>query len=53
MTWGVFEIDDQVHVAPCDEDGKIEPPHILDDLCVCQPDVEWLEKEFVNHRTMH
>ncbi|MCK5020851.1 MAG: hypothetical protein KAS32_27770 [Candidatus Peribacteraceae bacterium] len=41
MKYGVFgDIDEDVqHVVPCDEGGKILSPHILDEICQCEPKV--------------
>lgn len=37
MTWGVFELEDEVHVAPCDGAGEIVNGHVLTGTCPCQP----------------
>lgn len=43
--WGTFEVDDAggvllaVHVAPVAEDGTLWPGHILDEVCLCEPEV--------------
>lgn len=36
--WGVFELEDSIHVIPTDEEGNILEPHILDDFCDCIPE---------------
>lgn len=46
MTWGVFEIKDDVgtvqsiHVAPCDKRGVLCQGHCLSPLCSCISRVE-------------
>jgi hypothetical protein len=36
--WGVFEIDERIHVAPANENGEIDRGHELDDFCRCNPE---------------
>ncbi|HMN11192.1 MAG TPA: hypothetical protein PKD55_02560 [Bellilinea sp.] len=35
--WGIFELEDGVHVAPIDD----RKDHILNMDCPCHPTVEW------------
>jgi len=37
--WGVFESEKDIHVIPMQDADHILPPHILDDFCVCHPEV--------------
>lgn len=40
MKWGIFEngmVKGQVHVIPCDDEGKILDPHEVYHPCPCQP----------------
>lgn len=37
--WGVFDTDEHIHVAPTNEDCTIKSPHILDDMCFCDPEI--------------
>jgi hypothetical protein len=49
--WGVFRIDDDsVHVAPCDTDGSVLPPHALTDDCECIPRQDIEEPRLKVHR---
>lgn len=49
MTWGCFEVRDaagrvtEMHVAPCSEDGALEPGHTLDITCPCISGVEHVQ----------
>lgn len=44
--WGVFEIHDhhgqvaEIHVAPCTDEGRVAPGHILDLTCPCPLSIE-------------
>jgi len=37
MTWGNFQFQHCIHVAPCTVLGFVLPGHILSPLCDCQP----------------
>lgn len=50
--WGVFETDESVHVIPCDNKGFIKQPHLLDDLCICEPELEH-EKDMDRYVMIH
>lgn len=39
VRWGVWDLPDGVHVAPCNEYGYVVG-HILDDFCLCEPVIE-------------
>ncbi len=39
MLWGSFSCAGEIHVAPCDDEGLIFNPHILDVFCCCHPEV--------------
>lgn len=35
---GIFELfSGDIHIAPCHKNGIIRYPHILDDICICDP----------------
>lgn len=38
--WGIFETEESIHVIPCDKSGYLKPPHSIDDLCSCEPELE-------------
>ena len=38
--WGVFEVDNSINVAPVGDGEEIKTPHILDELCICEPEVK-------------
>ncbi len=40
MSWGTFDLEDVVHVAPCDASGDLDEDHTLDVRCACHPVVE-------------
>ena len=55
MRWGVFECQEDVHVAPWME-GYVRAPHTLSVLCVCEPDVAFeknYRKPLVTHRCIN
>jgi len=35
--WGLFELDDSIHIIPIDQAGIIRHPHKLYDFCFCNP----------------
>lgn len=37
--WGVFNLPDGVHVAPCTKTGAVVKGHILRGDCPCQPKI--------------
>lgn len=43
MRWGVFDQTDDVHVAPCNDDGDILGGHALLRECWCSPEVLTLD----------
>ena len=54
--WGVFDLPECVHVAPSQPDGRVEPPHILDEFCDCDPEIrieEDSDKWLVIHNQMN
>lgn len=54
--WGVFELDDSVHVVPINDDLEIRPPHALDDFCSCQPEVPFIGEDgrlIISHNEVH
>ena len=34
----LYEIEDEIHVIPCDDEGYIMPPHTLTWFCFCNPE---------------
>ena len=54
MSWGVFQNSDDgwIHVAPCDEDGRVTRDHALDLFdCWCKPTLH--EDGIVMHHDPH
>lgn len=41
--YGVFDTADSMHVAPVDNKGIVAPPHTLDELCCCEPEIVIIE----------
>lgn len=42
--WGTFERWDgdsmtEIHVCPCTEDGYAAPGHVIDEVCLCEPEI--------------
>ena len=40
MSYGIFATDTSIHVIPCECNGDIKEPHIIDELCPCCPEIE-------------
>jgi len=36
--WGVFELADEIHIIPVDNNGIMLPLHSLDSFCDCYPE---------------
>ena len=54
--WGIFEGETEVHVIPCDSEGLSLRPHLVDDLCVCHPEVEAVGEDgrlIITHKEVH
>ena len=56
IMWGVYECEDSVHIIPCDKEGIMYNPHIIDDFCLCRPEaLDWGEdgRLILNHHELH
>ena len=52
--WGVYEQDNDIHIIPCDENGKIHSDHIIDCFYDCEPIViEENGKLIFNHNIIN
>lgn len=40
MNWGVYVGPEDTHVVPCDAEGFLLKPHVLDGFCQCDPEVQ-------------
>jgi hypothetical protein len=40
MPWGVYEGNNRIDVAPCDNDGNVTEGHDIDGSCYCLPEEE-------------
>lgn len=46
--WGIFHVEDEIHVAPCDDDGELIGDHELEPKCKCKP-----VKTRYRHKTLY
>ena len=36
--WGIYQDEyERWHIAPCDEQGRLDEPHVLSPTCPCNP----------------
>lgn len=56
MKWAIFDQPDGIHIIPCNDDGYLLKPHIVDVFCDCEPTMV-ICKEFdrliITHHTEH
>jgi hypothetical protein len=50
IKWGVYEMGDEVHIAPCTEEGYLLYGHFCQQDCECQPYQDSEEKNVWVHR---
>lgn len=52
MKWGIYEDPPYRHVAPCDDNGRLQKGHELNDNCPCHPHRDEKDPKIVVHEVI-